>query len=144
YDLNAAKGLIYSSTYYQAGSGLQPKENYTYIQVAQGQGVYAWTDFNGDGIKELNEFYVAPFPDQANFIRVYTPTNQFIKTYTSGITETFSLRPAAVWATQKGIRSFIARFSEQLSLHIDRKTTSSKPEDAYNPFLQKQGDTNVV
>lgn len=144
YDLNAAKGLIFSSTFYQAGSGLQPKETYTYIQVAQGQGVYAWTDFNGDGIKQLNEFYVAPFPDQADYIKVYTPTNQFIKTYTSAITQTFSLRPAAVWAGKQGFKAFIARFSEQLSLHIDRKTTSSKPQDAYNPFLQRAGDTNVV
>jgi len=144
YDLNALKGLLFSSTYYQAGSGLQQQESYTYVQVAQGQGVYAWTDFNGDGIKQLNEFYVAPFPDEADYIRVYTPTNQFIKTYNSAVTETFNLRPAAVWGSQKGIRSFIARFSEQLSLHIDRKTTSSNPAEAYNPFLQKPNDTNLI
>jgi len=144
YDLNAAHGLITSSSYYEAGSGLQPKESYTYVPVAQGQGVYAWTDYNGDGIKQLNEFYVAPFQDQADFIKVYTPTNQFIKTYTSGITETFSLRPAAIWTGKKDIRSFIALFSEQLAFHTDKKSTSNNIAQAFNPFLQNADDTNLV
>jgi len=144
YDLNAAHGLIMSSTYYEAGSGLQPKESYTYVQVAQGQGIYAWTDFNGDGIKQLNEFYIAPFPDQADYIKVYTPTNQFIKTYTSGLTETFSLRPAALWANTKDIRSFFALFSEQLAFHTDKKSTSTNVAQVYNPLLQNANDTNLV
>jgi hypothetical protein len=144
YDAIILKGFINSSTYYQAGSGLQPKEEYTYVQVAQGQGVYAWTDFNNDGIKQLNEFYPAPFPDQADYIRVYTPTTQYIKTSTSGFTETFSLKPAALWGAKKGILGFISRFSEQLAVHVDKKTTTSNLYNAYNPFLQQTSDSNIV
>ncbi len=144
YDASILKGVINSNTYYQAGSGLQPKEEYTYVQVAQGTGVYAWTDYNNDGIKQLNEFYVAPFPDQADYIRVYLPTTNYEKTYTSSFTETFNLRPVAVWNSKKGIRKFIALFSEQLALHSDRKTTSTNPWNAYNPFIQTTSDTNVI
>lgn len=144
YDARLLKGAINSSTYYQAGSGLQPKEEYTYVQVAAGTGVYAWTDYNHDGIQELNEFYPAPFPDEADYIRVYTPTTNYEKVYTSGFTETFNLRPAAVWNSKKGIRKFLALFSEQLALHSDRKTTSTNPLNAYNPFIQDAGDTNVI
>ena len=144
YDANILKGLIYSSTYYQAGSGLQPKEQYTYVQVAQGTGVYAWTDYNHDGIKQLNEFYVAPFPDQADYIRVYTPTTSYLKNYTSSFTETFNLRPNAVWSSKKGLKKIVSLFSEQLALHTDRKTTSTNIWNAYNPFINKTGDTDVV
>lgn len=144
YDANLLKGVINSSTFYQAGSGLQPKEEYTYVQVAQGTGVYAWTDFNHDGIKQLNEFYLAPFPDEADYIRVYTPTTNYEKVYTSGFTETFSLRPSAAWNSKKGFKKFIAMFSEQLALHSDQKTTSTNPWSAYNPFFQKTGDTNII
>jgi hypothetical protein len=143
YDFNAIHNLIVSSTFYQAGEGLQPKEAFTYVQVADGQGVYAWTDFNHDGIKELNEFYLAPFPDEADYIRVYTPTSQYIKTYSSAFTETFNLRPAAIWGNKKGIRKFISLFSEQAAIHIDRKTTSTNPLNDYNPLSQSK-DTNVV
>ncbi|MGP8217363.1 MAG: hypothetical protein ACLQQ4_17475 [Bacteroidia bacterium] len=144
YDLSAAHGFIRSSTFYQAGSGLQQEESYTYVEVAQGQGVYAWTDFNHDGIKELNEFYIAPFPDEADYIRVYTPTNQFIKTYTSGVTETFNLMPSAIWGNKKDIRSFISLFSEQLAFHTDQKTTSGNFLHAYDPLIQRANDTSVV
>ncbi len=144
YDATILKGLIYSSTYYQAGSGLQPKEEYTYIQVAQGTGVYAWTDYNHDGIKQLNEFYTAPFPDEADYIRVYLPTTNYEKTYTNSFTETFNLRPSALWGSKKGIRKFVSLFSEQLAFHADRKTTSSSFWNAYNPFIQNTGDTNLI
>jgi len=149
YDLNILKGAIFSSTYYNAGSGLQPKEDYTYVAVAPGTGVYAYTDFGHNGIKELNDFYVAPFQDEADYIRVYTPTNLFIKTYNSGFTETLSLRPSALLSSANkdalhGVSKFIARFSEQLAVHVDRKTTSTNLLNAYNPFIQNTTDTNVV
>lgn len=144
YDARLLKGVINSSTFYQAGSGLQPKEAYTYVQVAQGTGVYAWTDFNHDGIQQLNEFYPAPFPDEADYIRVYTPTTNYEKVYSSSFTETFSLRPSAQWSSKKGIRKFISLFSEQLAIHDDRKTTSTNPLNAYNPFIQNTGDTTVI
>ncbi len=144
YDATIFKGLIYTGTFYQAGSGLQPKEQYTYVQVAQGTGVYAWTDFNHDGVKQLNEFYVAPFPDEADYIRVYIPTTNYEKTNTSAFTETFNLRPSAIWSSKKGIRKLISLFSEQLALHADRKTTSTNLVNAYNPFIQNTSDTNVI
>lgn len=144
YDLKVLHGFLMSSTYYQAGSGLQPKETFTYVQVAQGQGVYMWVDYNHDGIAELNEFVVSPFPDEADYIRVYTPTNQFIKTYTSGLTETFNIRPSAIWGSKKDIRSFIALFSDQLAFHTDRKTTSTEFLQAFDPLEQSANDTNIV
>jgi len=144
YDASLLKGVINSTTFYQAGSGLQPKESYTYVQVAAGTGVYAWTDFNHDGIQELNEFYPAPFPDEADYIRVYTPTTNYQKVYTSGFTETFNLRPSAAWNSKKGFRKFLSLFSEQLALHSDRKTTSTNPLNSYNPFIQNTSDTNVI
>ncbi len=144
YDLNLLHGFITSSTFYEAGSGLQPLTTYTYVQVPAGTGVYAWTDFNHDGIKELNEFYVSPFPDLADYIRVYTPTTQFIKVYTSGFTETFNMKPAALRFSKKDfIHKLIGEFSEQLAIHMDKQTTASNPFDSYNPFMQRANDTNV-
>jgi hypothetical protein len=75
----AAKGSITAQTFYQLGSGMETSKDFSYIEVAAGQGVYSWNDYNENGVKELNEFEIAAFKDQANYIRVYVPGTNYIK-----------------------------------------------------------------
>ncbi|MEG0697139.1 MAG: hypothetical protein RR447_08400, partial [Algoriella sp.] len=59
---------------YEVGSGVEPQREFQYIKVSDGMGIYKWTDYNGDGIEQIDEFEVAEFIDQANYIREYTNT----------------------------------------------------------------------
>ncbi|HVA98231.1 MAG TPA: hypothetical protein VNG53_04995 [Bacteroidia bacterium] len=144
YNFRALKGAITSNSFYQVGSGLEAKQQYTYVQVPAGQGVYTWVDYNGDGIKELNEFPVAAFPDEADYIRIATLTNQYIKTYTNQFSEQFNLRPAALWQAKKGFRKIISLFFDQTAFRISKETTNNNLVTAYNPFAQTTLDTSLV
>jgi hypothetical protein len=144
YNLRLFKGFLVSGTFYEAGSGLEQKKEYSYVLVPAGQGQYTWIDYNGDGIKQLNEFEIAQFSDQATYIRVFTPTDQYIKAYTNQFSENLSLKPAAIWYTKKGIRKALSYFGEQASYRIDRKTIDQHPEEAYNPFLKSVLDTSLI
>jgi hypothetical protein len=82
YSLSVLKGAITSSTFYEVGSGLESKKDYVFVEVTPGQGAWSWIDQNANGIKEVVEYVPAIFQDTAKYIRVYIPTNEFIKVYT--------------------------------------------------------------
>ncbi len=117
------KGFITSTLFYETGYGLENKKEFYYIEVAAGQGQYAWNDYNSNGIKELNEFETAQFPDQARYIRVYTPTNQYVKVLQNQLSFSFNLRPVALLKEEaKGFGKFIGRFATQTVYRVDNKT----------------------
>lgn len=141
YNFRLWKGLISSNSFYEIGSGLEVKKEFSYIEVAPGQGVYTWNDYNENGVKELNEFEIAAFANTASYIKVYTPTLDYIKVYTNQFSEILMLRPAALWANKKGIKKFISRFANQTAYRVDRKTTENDLAKAYNPFLGETKDS---
>lgn len=142
YGLNLIKGTITSNTYYEVGSGLELKKEFVFIEVNPGQGYYQWIDYNDNGIKELNEFELAAFQDQANYIKVYVPTSEYVKTYTNQFNQVVFIKPDVVWSNKKGIRKFVSLFSNKLAFQTNRKTGLEK--DRYNPFILNIDDSALV
>ena len=138
------KGAVMSSTFYEIGSGLELKKEFLYLKVADGQGVYEWIDYNTDSIPQLNEFEVAVFKDRASYIKVFTPTDQYVKTFTNQLSQTLTLRPSSIWNNKKGLKKVLSRFSDQASYRVDRKTSNTTIGNAYNPLLQSTNDSTLV
>ncbi|MGB3074775.1 MAG: hypothetical protein WBB36_05620, partial [Chitinophagales bacterium] len=122
YDLQVKKGFITSNTLYELGSVQEQKKEYAYTPVPDGTGVYTWNDYNSDGIQQINEFEVAAFQSDANYIRLLLPTNQFVKAYSSLFNESLSINPRNLWRTPRGFKELISRFSAQATLQINKKT----------------------
>ncbi|MFN5415672.1 MAG: hypothetical protein ACK5B9_01360 [Flavobacteriia bacterium] len=137
YDQKLWNSALTWNTFYEVGSGLELKRDFIYVQVNDGQGVYTWIDYDEDGIKDLNEFEIAQFVDQASYIRVFTPSNEYVKTYSTEFNQSFFFKPEKLWATKKGFLKFMSRFSNQGRLRIQRKTMDFDVQQVLNPF---QGD----
>jgi hypothetical protein len=146
YDYSFIKRVFTANTYYQIGSGQELRRDFQYIEVAAGQGVYVWRDFNNDGLQQLNEFVLASFADknQANFIRVFLPSNTLIRTNSNQFNQTLNINPAMVWNNRKGVLKFIARWSNQTAIKLDRKTSGLNTLDFINPFLLNITDTALI
>lgn len=144
YGLRLAKGAISSKAYYEIGSGMEAKLEFSFVEVAAGTGSYTWNDYNENGVQELNEFEISIFQDQANYIKVYTPTTEYVKTFTNLFNEVLSLTPSAIWHNEKGIKKLVSRFSNQTTFRIDRKTNKESIVSAYNPFLTNLVDSNLM
>jgi hypothetical protein len=130
------KGLITMGIFYETGYGLENKREYYYLEVAPGQGQYSWLDYNKDNIKQLNEFEVAQFTDQARYIRIYTPTNQYVKVLQNQLSTSLNIRPQNLLRDKKGTGAkFVSRFALQTAYRIDNKTMDNGELYYFNPFL---------
>jgi hypothetical protein len=145
YVVNKWKGLLTGDVLYEVGAGQEQKRDFAYLEVPAGQGQYVWNDYNGDGIQTLNEFEVALFPDQAKYIRVLTPTNEFIKANYTTFNYSLVINPRAVLSSPdlKGIRNFISRLNYQSSLQISKKSIA-KGDFEFNPFKTDLNDTALI
>ena len=144
--MNLIKGVIRSNTTYEIGSGQEPKLEFTYVRVNQGEGSYIWLDslFNNDGVIQPNEMEIAPFQDQADYVRVTTFTNEFIRSNNVSLNQSLLINPKAAWFNTKGIRKFLARISTQSTLKITRKTQDAEGVSRWNPFQLNVADSALV
>ncbi len=139
------KGVISATTYYEVGTGQERKLEYYFLQVPAGQGSYIYRgDANANGVKDLDEFEVAAFAYQADYIKVFTPTNQYISTRTNQFNEVFNINPSAAYKSFQGRQQVLSRFSNQLSVRLDKKTKEDDAFRSLNPFDQKIGDSSLV
>jgi len=138
------KNALFLNTYYDAGSGLEQKKIFSYVKVADGQGTYVWIDYNNNGIEELNEFEIASFQDQANYIKVWITSPEYINTYNNQFTQVIQLRPANVWSNKKGVLKFLSRFGNAATLRIGQKNSSKNIGKALNPFQFNLADSTLI
>jgi hypothetical protein len=125
--------LIQTTTAYETTSGKIAQQEFTYLEVEPGQGVYAWNDYNNNGVQELQEFEIAPFPDQAKYVRVFLPNQIFVKTHQNKFSESVTLNPNQ-WQNEGGFKQFLSHFYNQTSYLIDRKTKRESDNFDLNPF----------
>ena len=145
YVVNEWNGFITGNALYETGSGQEQRRDFSYIEVQAGHGQFTWNDYNNDGIQQLNEFEIAQFQDQAKFIRVYTPTNIFIKANYTQFNYSVLLSPRAISNTirNKPFKNFITKFNLQSALQTGKKVLAQgNPE--YNPFSGKIADTTLI
>ena len=143
YELKLFKNTITWNTFYEIGSGLEQRREFQYIKVPDGQGIYTWIDYNGDQVKDLNEFEIAQYADQAGYIRVFTPSNEYVKTYSNEFNQGLFIKPERVWATKTGLKKVLSRFSNQSRLRINRKT-NLLDKNSFNPFVSEVRDTTLI
>jgi len=145
YSVNALKGFIAGSTIYEVGAGQEQQRDITYIQVPAGKGQYTWIDYNHDGIQQLNEFEIAQFSDQATYVRIYTPTNVYVKSDYTLFNYSLLLNPRVIAnkIANRRCRNFISRLSVQSSLQTNKKVLAQSTP-VFNPFEGKIADTALI
>jgi hypothetical protein len=139
--LQIKKRVLGFYTFYEIGTAMEARKDFSYIEVAKGQGVYVWIDYNNNNVPEMNEFEVSPFPEEANYIRILVPTKDYIKVYSVKFNETVKLDFGKIRDKSNGLVKFASRFSNVLSFISQQKHTQSDLAARIIPFAGYVADS---
>ncbi|MFC0655120.1 hypothetical protein [Mongoliitalea lutea] len=132
---NFWKGNIRNELSYALGNGREFRREFIFLPVPTGDGTHTWRDDNGDGIQQLNEFFIAINPEEKNFIKLFVPTTEFVQAYTTIFNYRVNAKFPDAWRKEQGIRKFAQKFSNTTSVSIEKKITSDGFWDRINPFV---------
>ncbi|NOU18503.1 MAG: hypothetical protein HOO91_13180 [Bacteroidales bacterium] len=144
YSFIIVKGLMSTNVGYELGNGLEPKYQYYYVEVPAGQGVFTWIDYNGNGIKELDEFEIAAFKDEAKYIRINLPSNQYVSVNNNAFSVQSDFRPENAIKDTIGLGLFIRKLSNQFAFSARQKNNYPQLSSTMNPFRNNVYDSNIV
>ncbi len=122
--------------FYELGNGQEAQREFQYIKVTDGQGVYKWTDYNNDGIQQLDEFEVAEYADLAQYIRVYTNSVNYLASNKNKLQVALFVNPSVIISSEN---AFLKRWNFNLSLLSQNSYLKGSKVLVWNPF-EKQSD----
>lgn len=129
------RGGMVVNAFYELGSGVEPQREFEYVKVTDGTGIYKWIDYNGDEIEQLDEFEVAEFQDEANYIRVYTNTVEYVRTNKNGMNLSVRLKPRELINSEN---EFLGRWMLQGSLQSNNSLLKEGKTLEWNPFVDSE------
>ncbi|SFT65327.1 hypothetical protein SAMN04489724_1426 [Algoriphagus locisalis] len=135
YQGSLGKNLIRNEISYAIGNGRELQREFVFLPAPNGDGTHTWRDDNGDGVQQLNEFYLAINPEEKQYIKIFVPTDTYIQAYTSILNYRLQAKFPETWKEAGGLRSFLHKFSNTTSLSVEKKVTSDDFVDRINPFV---------
>ncbi len=121
--------------FYELGNGQEAQREFQYIKVTDGQGVYKWTDYNGDGVQQLDEFEIAEYVDLAQYIRIYTNSIRYIPSNKNQLKLALFVNPSVVFQSEN---DFLKRWNFNLSLNSQNSFFKKEKVLVLNPFEKNQ------
>ena len=123
----------------ESETGIMEKAGYTFLKTTTGNGYYVWNDYNQNGEQELNEFEKAFYKTDADYVKYYIHTGEYINT----ISSRYSIN--ATWNGILNPESRIIKryFLQRLYLNINLSSSSKSAADNKFLFLNT-GDSTLA
>jgi len=141
---NAFKKALQFNTYYQVSAGREQKRIYTFAPVQSGYGTHVWIDYNQNGLEELNEFELAVFKDQANYVKVILPSNDLVSCQSIDFNQSIKWAAPIHWQQSLGLKKILAKFQSISSFKNENKVQNQAFGAQLNPLSLETSASNML
>ena len=121
------------NTLYETSSGNVARQEYIYLKTAPGLGYYTWIDYNSDGVQDFDEFEVAEFQDQANYLRVPKPNLRYLATTRVKFRQAINFN-FKQWKNKNGFKKILSYFNNESLLSLENEQSRIGNSFNFNPF----------
>lgn len=115
---------------YELNQGQDAEQNIQFIEVPVGQGTHIWNDYNNNNIKELNEFEVAVYIFEANYIMLASPGRTYVRTHSNDFTITNRISLGKFLSDKVSIKRMRIRTQHRFG----NKVKNNAVKDILSPF----------
>lgn len=136
WNFNIKKRIIKSELTFATNTGRELRREYEFVVVQIGQGTHTWRDDNGDGIQDLNEFYLAINPDERKFIKVFLPNINYINAFQQNFTYRLQIEPPQDWRKKDAplYKRLLGKWSNNTAWTIQRRFVKDDFLTRLSPF----------
>ena len=132
--LNLWNNLLQLNSKYEIGKGKEAKKVKSFIKVPTGMGTHNWIDNNNNGIQEINEFVIALFQDEADYVSLTLPSSELENIYLLNYNQNININ-------LKQISNH--RFIKRLYISNIYQLQNKNKEINYNPFSENLPDSSI-
>jgi hypothetical protein len=138
------KNHLRSELTYTVANGRELRREFVFLQVPTGEGTHTWRDDNGDGVKDLNEFYEAVNPDEKNYVKIFVPTDEYVQAYTNNFHYRFNVDMPRSWRNGTGLKKFLSKFSNNSSWNIEKRISDEDIMARLVPFIKDIREEDLI
>jgi len=139
-----ANSAIRNELGYALGNGRELRREFVFLSVPTGEGTHTWRDDNGDGVQQLNEFYLAINPEEKNYIKIFVPTDDYIQAYTTIFNYRLTAKFPDSWRDEKGVKAFLVKFSNNTNWNVEKKISSTDFLSRISPFTGNIANEDLI
>ncbi|MFY0600477.1 MAG: hypothetical protein JXR03_12470 [Cyclobacteriaceae bacterium] len=129
---------------YSTANTRELRREFIFITVPTGEGTHTWRDENEDGLQDLNEFYEAINIDERNYIKIFTPTDEYISAFQSTWQHGLDVKLPKRWRSEGGIVGELSKLSFNTNVQLNYKSTDNNLANRLTPFRQRLKDVAVI
>ena len=129
------------NTFYESTSGQEPKIEFQYIRVQDGEGSYQWIDYNQDSIQQVTEFEVSNFSDEGQYERITVFNNEFISTNRNVVNQALKIEPQRFLKNKK---NWLSKFVFTSRYRVDEKSLNEGDNSVLRFVNFNFRDTSLV